>query len=342
MGGLRIVHAVRSDGFAGVESHVAHLAATQASLGHEVAVVGGEPAQMRRILAGAGVRHRPAATTFEVARAIDSWRRCDILHVHMTAAETAAVLAVRSWSVPVIATRHFSGTRGNSLAGRLVHPAIRLRLAGQIAISHHVYAAIEGPSTVVYPGVPEAGVCSTSSERTQTVLVAQRLEAEKGTDLALRAFALSRLADEGWLLRLAGDGAQRERLAELATELGIGESTEFLGHRRDVPDLMQTAGLLMATCEIEGLGLTAIEAMSCALPVVAVASGGYLETVGASASAALYPRQDESAASSLLRSLAGDAGLRDSYGADLHRVQQDLFTLTAQARATDDVYRRVL
>ena len=42
-------------------------------------------------------------------------------------------------------------------------------------------------------------------DREPVVLVAQRLEPEKDTDVAVRAFALSGLAGRGWRLEVAGD-----------------------------------------------------------------------------------------------------------------------------------------
>ena len=43
---VRVLHAVRSDAFAGVESHVARLACAQAASGDEVVVIGGDPVRM--------------------------------------------------------------------------------------------------------------------------------------------------------------------------------------------------------------------------------------------------------------------------------------------------------
>ena len=104
---MRIVHAVRSDGFAGVERHVAGLARAQAAAGHQVCVIGGDPRSMATAVDNQGVVLQPAATVPQVASAL---RRMapgsDVVHVHMTAAEVAATVAaststpwpVRAWS----------------------------------------------------------------------------------------------------------------------------------------------------------------------------------------------------------------------------------------------------
>lgn len=338
MSSLSIVHAVRSDGFAGVERHMAALAAQQVRDGHRVALIGGDPDRMRDVLHGVGVPHTPARTTIEVARALGTFRGTDVLHLHMTAAEAASLLAVGQWGVPVVATRHFAGPRGSSVAARAAAVLIRRRVAAQISISQYVADRIDGPSTVVHAGVPMAEYVP-SVERTRTVLVAQRLEPEKKTDMAIRAFATSGVADDGWRLQIAGSGAQRELLGQLAGELGVAASVDFLGMRHDMDALLALAGLLIAPCEIEGLGLTVLEAMACGLPVVAAGAGGHLETAGLVEGAALYAPGDPEAAGALLAQWASDPTRRDRYGRDLFDTQRERFTVPAQARGTEAVYR---
>ena len=341
-GRLRIVHAIRSDGFAGVERYVAQLAVAQGAAGHDVVVIGGDPAMMAAVLHGTSISHRPAVTALDVLRAVDSERRCDLLAVHMTAAEAAAALAVRAWRVPVVSTRHFALRRGSSLPARLARGLIASRIATQIAISDFVAARIEGTSTVVHTGVPPRPDALPASARDRSVLVAQRLEPEKRTEDAVRAFALSGLGAAGWRLDVAGVGSQGPALEALARALGIAGSVSFLGRRADVPDLMSVAGMVLATCDIEGLGLTVLEAMAAGTAVVAVAAGGHLETLGGVAEAALYQPGDLTGAGELLAGLGASEPDRDRYGAVLQARQRAQFTIEAQAAATEAVYRSVL
>lgn len=341
MSSLRIVHAISSDAFAGVERHVALLAAGQARAGHEVAVIGGEGQAMRSTLEPWGVIHRPGSTVMDVVRELDAFRRCDVVHAHMTAAEVAAISAPGVWSRPVVSTRHFARRRGASRAGHLVAPVIARRLAAQIAISSYVALAIDGASTVVHPGVAQVPV-NPAVDRCRSVLVVQRLEHEKRTEDAIRMFASSGLAGQQWRLVIAGDGSERAALQALAGDLSVAAATEFLGYRRDVPELMRTAGLLLAPCDIEGLGMTVLEAMAGGLPVVACGAGGHLESVGTVSDGALYAPGDLADGALKLRELAGDESTRADYGSRLRTVQQTWFTVEAQVEATDAVYRRVL
>jgi len=339
---LTVVHVTRSAGFAGVERHVASLAAGQAARGHRVQVVGGDLASMRRALGDAGVGVSPAVSLLSTTRMVDRYRHADILHVHMTAAEAAAVLAVRSWRVPAVATRHFARRRGASWAGHLAAPVIPFRLAAEIAVSEYVAQHIGFPSMVIHPGIPAVAGRVPAVGRDPIVLVVQRLEEEKHTDVALRAFAHSGLVQRGWRLEVIGDGSQRKSLGQLAERLGLTSAVCFLGHRQDLPSRMTRAGILLAPCPVEALGLAVLEAMAVGLPVVASRAGGHLETVGSTDGAALFAPRDPEDAATQLFSLAEDLERRERYGMALQEAQRERFTIEAQVRATDAVYRSVL
>jgi glycosyltransferase involved in cell wall biosynthesis len=159
--------------------------------------------------------------------------------------------------------------------------------------------------------------------------VVQRLEAEKDTTTALRAWAASGLAGRGWEMLVAGTGSEGEALHELALELGIEGSCNFVGRVEDVPQRLARSGLMLATATCDSFGLAVVEAMACGLPVVAAAAGGHLETIGPVAGAALFPARDYIAAAALLRRLAEDGSDRAAYGAQLRERQRHEYSLSA-------------
>jgi len=339
MSGLRIVHVVRSDRFAGVEQFVLRLALAQADAGHDVQVIGGAADRMAAPLDAAGAGFAPGLRVGEIAARL---RRCagavDVVNTHMTAADAAALRAFAGRHRPaVVSTRHFAQRRGRFRALPL-DPVVRLVLDAEISVSAVVAAAIGAPSTVVHPGV--AVPPATEHERQRVVLVAQRLQPEKQTMLAIAAFARSGLASDGWRLDIAGAGAEADELARAASALG--GSAGLLGFRGDIPQLMARAGMLLATAPSEHFGLTVLEAMACGLPVVATAAAGHLETMGGLDERALFPAGDADAAARALRALADDPSARRRLGdAERARVQSD-FSVDAQVAATDAVYRAAI
>lgn len=339
-GGADVVHVVCTDAFAGVERYVTTLARTQDARGLRVRVLGGAADRMPAELAGSGVAWAPAPTPWRAATALRAHRGTRLVHAHMTAAELAAVAVGRA---PVVATRHFADRRGSSPVGRAIGRYVTPRLAAQVAISAFVAARVEGPSTVVHPGVPVVPhPTPPAGARLPVVLMAQRLEAEKRTDLGLRMWAASGLADDGWELLVAGTGALRPGLEELAADLGITASCRFLGPRSDVDALLSTAAIFLAPRPDEPYGLSVVEAMAHGTPVVAGRGGGHDETVGAADGAVLVPADDPAAAGAALALLARDRERRAAYGAELRAVQAELFGLDTHADAIDAVYRSVL
>lgn len=335
---LRILHAIRSDSFAGVEQFVCRLAIAQALHGHVVAVIGGAEERMRGPLERADVPYQPASRTREVIAAIR--RRAgstDVINTHMTAADIAAVVAFLGTRKrpAVVSTRHFARRRGRFRTLPL-DVFVRGTVDRDLSISEAVATAIRVPSVVVHTGVADRP--DTGEPREAVVLVAQRLQLEKHTEVALSAFAASGLASEGWSMQIAGDGAESARLRALADELGVSRDIRFLGFRSDVPELMARAALLIAPCPVEGLGLTVLEAMASGLPVVAADAGGHRDLLATLDSRALFTPDDGGAAASALQLFARDVGAREELGAAGRIRQREFFSIASQVAGTDAVY----
>ncbi|GAA1664252.1 glycosyltransferase family 4 protein [Microbacterium lacus] len=338
---MRILHAIRSDGYSGVERYVERLATAQAADGHDVHVIGGDPARMRSALAEAGVGHIPAARTIDVVRELSRRRRAaQVVNTHMTAADLAAAVAFTGRSRPaVVSTRHFAAPRGHVGPLRLDR-VVAATIDAELAISDAVAQAIGRPSTVVHSGLPERIHAMPPRER--AVLIAQRLQPEKQTAVGVEAFLRSGLADAGWELWIAGVGPDRDRVEQTARSGGAASAVRLLGYRTDVPDLLARASLLLAPCPIEGLGLTVIEAMQAGLPVVAARGGGHVELLDGLDERALFAPEDADDAAQRLVSLAGDDTGREAFGAALRARQRAEYTLVAQATGTEKVYAAAL
>jgi len=342
---LRIVHAIRSDGYSGVERFVVRLALAQASGGHRVTVIGGAPDRMEPALTEGGVEFVPASTTAQVMRAVRRRRHAaDVVNTHMTAADVGAAAALwftpRSRRPAVVATRHFARARGR--VGLIpIGPFVRHQIDGQISISRAVADVVDGHSAIVHSGI-EGRPFRDVGVRERVVLIAQRLQPEKRTDAGVRAFAASGLADHGWTLEIAGTGPERAALEALVEALGIASATRFLGYRDDLPAVMDRAGLLIAPCPVEGLGLTVLEAMAGGLPVVAAGAAGHIDLLAGLDSRAMFDPDDVDDAATKVRSLAEDGPGRSALARAAHLRQQRSFSLQAHSAATEAVYRATL
>jgi glycosyltransferase involved in cell wall biosynthesis len=122
------------------------------------------------------------------------------------------------------------------------------------------------------------------------------LESHKDHETLLRAVPAIRAVAPEFRLRLAGDGSLRARLEELAGNLGIGEVVEFLGTRKDVPELLGESDLFVfSTTPQEGLGSVLLEAMAAELPVLASDVPACREMLAGGTHGTLVPPSDPAA-----------------------------------------------
>ncbi len=113
---------------------------------------------------------------------------------------------------------------------------------------------------------------------------------------------------------IAGDGPLRERVETLAGTAGLEGRLRVLGWRRDVPDLLAAADVLVLSSLFEGLPMAVLRAMAAGLPVVATAVDGTPEAVEHGRTGLLVEPRDWRGLSDALIRLGSDPGLRRRLG----------------------------
>jgi D-inositol-3-phosphate glycosyltransferase len=114
----------------------------------------------------------------------------------------------------------------------------------------------------------------------KVIIYVGRIEAIKGIELLLKSAAIMELRDPLKVLVVGGDttGETTEvrSLKELAGELGIESSLEFVGivDHTLLPLYYNAADVCVVPSHYESFGLVALEALACGTPVVASRVGG--------------------------------------------------------------------
>jgi glycosyltransferase involved in cell wall biosynthesis len=102
------------------------------------------------------------------------------------------------------------------------------------------------------------------------------LTEQKGTDLAISAFAKSGLAVDGYKLKIIGEAHPKylSKLKQIVAHAGLSDAVEFLGRSDQVKEYMSRATAFLMCSENEGLGRVSIEAMFYGCLVIGRNAGG--------------------------------------------------------------------
>ena len=76
---------------------------------------------------------------------------------------------------------------------------------------------------------------------------------------------------------ICGYGGNLEHLKKLINASGLEERVQLLGYRTDIPEVLQSADCFAFPSKREGLGIASIEAMACAVPMIAADNRGTRE-----------------------------------------------------------------
>ena len=108
-----------------------------------------------------------------------------------------------------------------------------------------------------------------STQINKSVITCCRLDNfQKQINEMIDAFAIVSKKHPDWLLKIYGDGPDKNNLQEQITRLKIDKNVILMGRTNNVPLALSNSSIYCMTSAIEGFPLSLTEAMSCGLPVV--------------------------------------------------------------------------
>lgn len=141
---------------------------------------------------------------------------------------------------------------------------------------------------------------------------------------------------------LVGDGPTRSEACEVARRLGLGARVRFLGERDALPELLSPADVFLLSSSEESFGLSALEAMSCGVPVVATEVGGVPEVIRDGVTGLLSPADDQERYAKRIRELLFDPERARAMGAAAREDVLARFGRGPIVARYEALYRRVL
>jgi glycosyltransferase involved in cell wall biosynthesis len=168
-----------------------------------------------------------------------------------------------------------------------------------------------------------------------------RLHPQKGVDLLLRAVQELKGQFPALKTLIVGEGPALPALRALASDLGLVQDVIFTGLRRDVPDILAAADLLVLASRWEGMPNVVLEAFAAGKAVVATRVGAVEEMVQDGETGLLVPAEDPPALARAIGSLLADPpGRARLAAAGRARVEKE-FSLEKMVRLTQELYEDV-
>lgn len=173
-------------------------------------------------------------------------------------------------------------------------------------------------------------------------IVANMRHEVKDYPMFLRAARHVRDAVPDAAFLLAGEGELTESLRALAQELGIENSTFFLGRCENVAELLSISEICVLSSKAEGFSNSILEYMAAGRPVVVTDVGGAREVVSEGVTGHLVPSGDDAMMAERLIALLRDPEKAQAMGRRGRQVVQEKFSCEAQLARTEELYDRLL
>ena len=115
-------------------------------------------------------------------------------------------------------------------------------------------------------------------------------------------------------LLLVGDGPDICRIRSLVCKLNLEDKVLFLGIQENIIPLLNTSDVYMLPSKSEGFGLSALEALSCGVPVIGTNVGGLKEVVEHGRSGFIFDPGDIDSMSEAVIKILGSKEIRLKMG----------------------------
>lgn len=290
--------------------------------------------------------------------------KIDLVHSHGSKAGLVARIAAKRAGVKNVFTvhgtifhEHFSNTKKAVFA--IVEKYLANITDKIITVSQSLKEDIirlenvqDDKITVIYNGIPtqkfniqldknekrkELGL----NTKGKVIVTVARLAPQKGLNYLLEAIKLIPQENRDLQLVIVGDGPLRKELEGQAKELCLTEYVKFLGHRKDVPEILAAADIFVLSSITEGLPLIVLEAMSANLPIVSTIVGGIPEIIRDGENGLLVQPKDILGLSKAMGSLLNNNKLALKLADNGNSMALKYFDLKLMLEKICDVYNSV-
>jgi len=204
--------------------------------------------------------------------------------------------------------------------------------------------------SVVHDGVKqqEGNSADYSTDAAIRIGLVGRISPWKGQHIFLEAAAKVRERFPAARFQIIGSVLFSEhdyerQIRQQVLDLGLEESVEFLGFRRDIPELVSQMSILVhASTTGEPFGQVIAEGMACSKPVVATNGGGVPEIVEDGVTGLLVPMNDADSMANAICQLLSDPDKANQMGLQGRQRVEKHFAIQSTAHKVESIYANLL
>nr|WP_243735277.1 glycosyltransferase family 4 protein [Paenibacillus turpanensis] len=174
----------------------------------------------------------------------------------------------------------------------------------------------------------------------KVILCVARLTMIKGVQVLLPALARLKQVRSDWVCWIAGDGEMKEQLMQTAAELGLSSDIVFLGHRSDIPHLLNCADITVFPSLRDNQPYAVLESMAAGIAPVVSDAGGLPELVNDGYNGWIFKAGDSEGCYHYLRHFLDNEDQRKIMGENAKNWCRTHFSLEALARRYEYLYRK--
>jgi glycosyltransferase involved in cell wall biosynthesis len=167
------------------------------------------------------------------------------------------------------------------------------------------------------------------------------LREEKAHEVLLHAIARLRRREREVTLCVVGDGARREVLRSMASELGLDGAVVWAGERREAKRLPSAFDVGVLSSDYEGLPVAALEILAAGVPLVSTAVGT-MPAILSTGAGLVVPVRDDAALADAIDRFVGDGEFRARAGAEAREVVRREYGFEEMVKGFERTYDRVL
>jgi lipopolysaccharide heptosyltransferase II len=356
---MNILQILPSLDVGGVETGTVDLARYLVRHGHKAVVVSGGGALVRELDA-VNVRHYtlPVGTKspITVFRMIEALKQIiknegiDIVHARSRVPAIIACLASKATDRAFITTAH--GYYSTHLLSRAMSWGKYVVVASNIMAKHMAQSfGVPYDRIRLIPRGVDLSAFRFRGSRPKApgrfvVGMVSRITPLKGHADFIKAVALLNRRIPGLRAVIVGKAPKEkymEDLELLVRRLGLSSTVEFLGSRKDVPELMAGMDVLVsATVTPEAFGRSIIEAQATGLAVVATCVGGVVDIIEDGRTGLLVDPNDPKDIADKVMRLYGDDALRSDLADAARRKVESDYNLDKMMERTISLYEEAL